>query len=204
MDVYTKPHVIHNQSNDLRKSNLLRQFAYVGITDFIEEPPCFLEDSKEGVAEAHMAIVRKHYDEPEITIFEDDIVFTSSHSWEVYAELYKELPDDWDVYLGGHYNYNKIEPQEGNLNKLRHQFSGLHHYTIRKKFYDTFLACKTYVRDGKKMHIDRYIGQTNAYVYAPKLLLSRQMSLDEGGFSERMGKPVRYSGYHDKLNYFKK
>jgi GR25 family glycosyltransferase involved in LPS biosynthesis len=168
---------------------------YVGIDDWVQEPPVYMNKSMNGVAEAHKGIVRRNYDQPQITIFEDDIIFTSPHSWRRYLELYRELPSDWQVYLGGHYNFKKRTPQTENLNRLQWQFSGAHHYTIRKSFYDKFLECENF-------HIDRWIGQNNAICYAPKLLLSRQMGIEENGQSERTGKPVTYSKFHKRLTYY--
>jgi GR25 family glycosyltransferase involved in LPS biosynthesis len=133
--------------------------------------------------------VRKYYDEPEITIFEDDIVFTSPESWKKYWEWKQELPENWDVYLGGLYSFNKKEEATENLQKIRGEFGGLHWYTIRKKFYDTFLASPEKSETGKDTkHIDRWIGYNNVYVYAPRLLPSRQMEnqFEKGAYSERI------------------
>lgn len=183
------PHIIHNEKNAHRHFNLKGQLMWQGIHDYTIEPPVFLkQDPTAGVAQAHKNVVRKYYDKPEITIFEDDIVFTHKDSWKKYWEWYEELPEDWDIYLGGLYAFKtKVDATE-NLHKIRKSFTGIHWYTIRKKFYDLFLSCPEQSQTGKaSKHIDRWIGHNNVYVYAPKLLPSRQMEDDfeRGAFSER-------------------
>jgi len=189
-------HIIHNPENKTRKAHLLTQLAWVGITEYTLEPAVVHKSTKAAVKQAHQDVVRRYYDEPEITIFEDDIVFTKSSSWDKYLEWKEELPDNWDVYTGGYYNAVKKQPFSDNLDIIRGIFSGLHCYTIRKKFYDSFLQ-----NDGVS-HIDVWIGKKGGVTYVPKLLPTRQMGELEDGYSEREKKKVNYKRYHDKLNFW--
>jgi hypothetical protein len=199
------PHIIHNEKNLDRHFSILEQLTSQGIENYTFEPAVFKENSTAAVREAHQNIVIKNYDKEEITIFEDDIIFTSPKSWELYWEWYKELPDDWSIYLGGLYSFKRKVSISGNLYRIDGGMSGLHWYTIRKKFYDKFLECQ------EKFHIDRWVGHTGTPKYAPKLLPSRQAEVDfeKWAASERINRsrkvkrPANYRNWRIKHEYLK-
>lgn len=190
------PNIIHNKENKVRYEHVLKQMKFAGIGTFKFSPAFFLDCPKTSVMEAHKQIIRDNYDEPELIIFEDDIVFTQPHSFERFLELKDKLPSHWDVFLGSYYKISKKVDVSPEVDLLRWGFNGLHHYAIKKKFYDTFLALPS----GE--HVDRAVGNTGAMVYAPKLLLSRQMDGDEGGFSERLKRKNNYKAAHSRLKYY--
>lgn len=189
-------HIIHNPENKQRAAHLKLQLAQQGIIDYILEPAVKHKSTKVAVMQAHQGIVERNYDELEVTIFEDDIFFTRPNSWDKYNEWKSELPDNWDVYLGGYYNAIKREDFSDNLERVRGVFAGLHCYTIRKKFYDSFL------QNEGKAHIDVWIGKKGGVTYAPKLIPTRQMCELEDGYSERTKKKVNYKHLHDKINFY--
>ena len=170
------PRIIHNEEHVSRHLNLLEQLTTQKIKEYSFESPVIIpKNGTLGVSKAHRNIVKKYYDSEEITIFEDDIVFTSKKSWKKYWKWKEELPEDWDVYLGGYYTFTKRLDVTENLDRIGGFFTGLHWYTIRKPFYDRFLE---HSAKSSEKNIDRYIGYTGAKVYAPKLLPSRQMELE--------------------------
>lgn len=103
-----------------------------GITDYrfwdgiVDNPVC------KGVSKAHKQIVAyaKQYELPEITIAEDDIKFPAEDGYEYFLS---KKPEDFDLYLGGIY---RGEIKDGKTT----DFSSLHLYIIKAKFYDTFLG----------------------------------------------------------------
>jgi hypothetical protein len=197
------PHIIHNPKNVTRHLNLLEQLSSQGIEEWNISPAIYANTRRSkdagrvGVALAHKKIVEDNYNKEQITIFEDDIVFTSKDSWKKYWEWYEELPENWQVYTGGCYRINSKVSVTDNLEMLR-GFGGAHFYTIRKRYYDKFLACP------ESKHIDTHMGET-ATVYAPKLLVSRQMELDFEGKdarSERKGnRIVNYKSIRRRHKY---
>lgn len=190
------PNIIHNKANKVRHEHLLKQMEFAGIGTFKFYPAIFLKCPKTSVMEAHKQIIRDNYDEPELVIFEDDIVFTKPDSFDKFLELYTALPDHVDIFLGSYYRHFKRMPVDENFDALRWTFSGMHHYIIKKKFYDTFLS----LPDGK--HVDNATGNTGAVIYTPKKLLSRQMSPEEGNKSERLGKAMSYKHLESNLIYY--
>ena len=190
------PNIIHNKENTHRYEHLLKQMETQGIGTFKFSPAIFLDCPKTSVMEAHKKVVRDNYDQPEIIIFEDDIVFTKPDSHDRFLGLYRDIPENVDIFLGSYYKHSKIRPVDEDFDELRWAFNGLHHYIIRKKFYDTFLS----LPDGK--HVDRAVGDTGAKIYVPKLLLSRQMGLKENGFSERRKTKNDYTSLEGKLKYY--
>lgn len=190
------PNIIHNKGNTVRYEHLLKQMAFAGIGTFKFYPAIYLDCPKTSIMEAHKQIIRDNYDEPELVIFEDDIVFTNPDSFDRFIELYTRVPENVDLFLGSYYKCHKSMPVDEDFDVLRWAFNGLHHYIVRKKFYDTFLR----IPDG--YHIDRALGNSGAMIYAPKFLLSRQMSPDEGNKSERLGKSMSYKKLELKLKYY--
>lgn len=189
-------HIIHNKENKHRYEHLMRQLEWQGITDYQLHDAVMMPQRPLGVAQAHMNVILANYNQEETTVFEDDIVFTKPDSWAKYLEWKQELPDNWSVYLGGYYHIVRKSDATPNLRLIRNAFNGLHCYTVRKSFYDKLLGCPA----GK--HIDRYIGESMAAIYAPKFLPTRQMAEEENGFSEREGKKAIYARRHSKLRFY--
>lgn len=188
--------IIHNKDNKHREQHLIKQMQFAGVGTFKYYPAIFLDCPKTSVMEAHKQIIRDNYDQPETLIFEDDIVFTKPDSFSRFLDLYKSLPEDADVFLGSYYVLHKKVDVNEDLDLIRWAFNGLHHYIIKKKFYDTFLGFSS------GQHVDRALGNTGAMIYAPKFLLSRQMGVMEGGYSERLKKQNNYSNLESKLKYY--
>jgi hypothetical protein len=67
----------------------------------------------------------------EVLIAEDDVKFTAPYAFDYFL---LQKPKDFDIYLGG-ISYGQID-SEG----VTSDFSGLHLYIIKSRFYDEFLA----------------------------------------------------------------
>lgn len=196
------PRIIHNQKNVARHLNLLEQLTSQGITDYTFEDPVYLPPVKGkpqptlSVAEAHKNVIRKYYDKEKILIFEDDIVFTSKRSWEMFWKWAEELPHFWGVYAGGCYSFRTKREFSDNLETIK-AWGGAHWYLIHKKAYDKVLECP------ENKHIDKWIGNTQT-IFAPKFLPSRQMERTFEGKnakSERRGSVVDYPAIRNRHKY---
>ena len=144
-----------------------------------------------AVSNGHKQIVRDNYELPYITVFEDDVKFTSKKSWEYYVQNFKYLPEWWDVYLGGVYrprHLSKIEGLETIMNC--NNYCGLHFYTIRKQFYDKFLTTPD------KAHIDKWIYRLGAASF----ICDPIPSIQRGVYSYHKNLAVDYSGMDKDLN----
>jgi hypothetical protein len=126
--------IIHLERRKDRWVNLEKQLSEQNIVDFkIWEGNDDVQNPKRGIARAHKQIVNwaKSQNLSSVIIAEDDIKFTSQVS---YWHFLQNDPEEYDLYLGG-IIYGKI-----NSNNLVNDFSGLHLYIIKSRFYDTFLS----------------------------------------------------------------
>jgi hypothetical protein len=108
----------------------MHELSRQGIKDYRIWPAVFDSPICKGVSKAHKQIVRCLRNLPEIIIAEDDIKFPAEDGFEYFL---KRKPEDFDLYLGGIY---RGEIKDGKTT----DFSGLHLYIIKQKFYDTFLS----------------------------------------------------------------
>jgi hypothetical protein len=124
--------IIHNQYRPDRWATLLHELERQGITDYRIWPAILDNPICKGVSRAHKQIVQyaKDWKIPEIIIAEDDIKFPAKDGYKYFLS---KKPEDFDLYLGGIYRGEIIEGKTTD-------FSSLHLYIIREKFYDTFLS----------------------------------------------------------------
>jgi len=124
--------IIHNQYRPDRWDNLMHELNRQGITEYRIWPSVFDSPICKGVSRAHKQIVQFAQDVglPEVIIAEDDIKFPAEDGFKYFL---KRKPEDFDLYLGGIY---RGEIKDGKTD----DFSGLHLYIIKQKFYDTFLS----------------------------------------------------------------
>jgi hypothetical protein len=182
----------------------MRQLESQGIEEYYLEPAVFMDDSTEGVAEAHAGIIRRNIDEEQLTIFEDDIVFTSPNSWKKYWEWGEELPDNWLIYSGGQYRSARFGTKckqkfSENLYYARWHFGGAHWYTIKKGCYQSLLNRRP------KHHWDVHMGKTGIPIYCPMLLPSRQMDWHfEGAKAVSERNHNRRAAHHNTMKKFHK
>lgn len=123
---------------------------------------------------------------PFVTIAEDDMVFTSPNSWKHYIE---NVPDDYDLYLGGIYN--------GTLdgNRIIHGYSGHTLITVHERFYDFFLTNDPQ----QEHHLDVGLGRhAEKFKYIVTLPFVCKQS---GNYSERAKRVPDYSMHEAPYTY---
>ena len=128
----TDIHIIHNPDRYPRHVSLTHEMFRQGLSDFALWPAIIDDPICRGVSRAHKQIVAWALGAglPEVTVMEDDVKFPSANGYSYYL---KHKPKDFDLYLGGIYR--------GTIKNDRvKDFSGLHMYTVRAKFYEKFLA----------------------------------------------------------------
>lgn len=137
-----------------------------------------------GIAKAHLNAIRyakdKGYDN--ILIMEDDLLFRPNAK-EYAINAFNNLPEDYDILLGGIYN-GKKEYYNEYWNKVG-AFSGLHFYIVNHKAYDRILNNYKF-----NQHIDRWlvaIEKLNCYV------TNKFFCIQKDGFSDNANKFCNYS-----------
>lgn len=106
-----------------------------------------------GCTKSHKRIINyaKHKNLDEIIVIEDDIQFVDNFDIK-YERIYKDLPEDWDILVGGVSWIDEIKERvNSNLVKIG-DFSATHFMVYRNKCYDKLLV------DMKGENIDRFIG----------------------------------------------
>jgi hypothetical protein len=125
-------HIINLPHRYQRKSELEKELFRQGITEVMWWPGIIDVPRCKGTSRAHKQIIQwaKDNDQPEVTVFEDDIYFPAADGCDYYL---RNKPEDFDLYLGGIYRGEIID---GKVD----YFTGLHCYTVKAKFYDKFLS----------------------------------------------------------------
>lgn len=166
--------------NRMRKEMNTHYAGEYSVFDAIVDP-----DPKKGISESFKAIIEENYDEPFIHIFEDDVKFTGEKSREIFEYAFSKLPEDWDIYLGGSYTYDK--PHDiGHLIKIQ-EFRSLHCVVIKKSAYDAFLS-----HDVNEIpNIDTWVARQGLNVY----LCDPQIAIQHNGYSYNMKGSVNYDNF---------
>lgn len=102
-----------------------------------------------------------------ITIFEDDVIFNRPDSIEIWNKAKEQLPENFQILLGGCYSWKGTEHSE-NLIKLS-EFSCLHCTYINESAYDILLSHEP----EKLCHIDIFLSKqlTEKYMVTPTIAL---------------------------------
>ena len=142
------------------------------------------KSSKLGIAKAHMNCIEyaKNNNLPNILILEDDVIFRDN-AREYADECIKNIPEDYDLLLGGLYDSLKLESVNNFWNKTE-RFCGLHFYIVNEKAYDKILAYNG------ETHIDKYMvrfAKLNSYV------TKKHFAIQRVGFSDNVKRNVDYS-----------
>lgn len=140
-----------------------------------------------GVSLAFKKVIELNYDQEQTLIFEDDVKFTSVNSRSHWDKCVSELPEEWDILIGGSYQYDAIS-KKGNLIKLG-DFSALHCVLINKKAYDSFL-----IHDPVNgiPHIDRHLGKMAQLGLINVYLCDPMIALQHPGYSHTRNMNVDY------------
>ena len=127
-------HIIHLERRTDRFELLKNELRLQRVTDF--KIWSGIDDTEllaRGILKSHQQIVEfaRQSSLKQITIVEDDIYFTAKRALLYY---WQQQPKDYDLYLGG-ITWGQI--LDDNTVK---DFSGASFYTIRQRFYSTFLS----------------------------------------------------------------
>lgn len=121
-----------------------------------------------GHAQTFIKIIRMAQEKklPAVLIGEDDMGLCKE-SKTVWEKGFKELPDDWDIYLGGIYYCSARTPISSVLSKIG-DFACTHFILIRAKAYDKIIAYENMNQGGE--HLKR---RKQKSFRKPKLALRR-------------------------------
>jgi len=178
-----------------RLESFKEQFKYIDqggdsfevIPGIRENPPL------KGIAEAHKNAIRKAKENhwPQVLILEDDVLFQAQHKTiEFVQNALHNLPEKWDILLGGVYEASKVKPYNDYWMTCG-QFCSLHFYIVNSHFYDHILT------HNQNVHIDRWINHNNNFnIFIP----TKFFAIQKPGKSDNTG---RVENYEAKLMKFK-
>jgi GR25 family glycosyltransferase involved in LPS biosynthesis len=128
-------HIIHLPHRTDRLALLIKELERQEILDYRIWPRIKTIRPSFGIAMAHQQVVKWAIQEnlPEITIAEDDVLFTALGAFTYYLQ---SKPSTFDLYLAG-ITYGELLP-DNTVN----DFAGTHLYTIHQNFYTPFLDQK--------------------------------------------------------------
>lgn len=136
--------VIHNIHNTQRKESLIQEMSHQGLKlrkDYVlVQAEMHRGKACTGISRSHKKCIRaaKERNMPYAIIIEDDIMFLHPESLIKFQKYRSELPDDWQIYLGGIYDGTPV-PISDCIATVSDKISGLHMYMVHQEFYDTFL-----------------------------------------------------------------
>jgi GR25 family glycosyltransferase involved in LPS biosynthesis len=169
-------YVIHLEERtdryELMKEDLFVQYPECNIFNALKDPEDGCRALSKGFRNLFMESLRTGEDM--ILTFEDDVKFTSPQSRKRFEEVYQTLPDDWDIFLGGIYIWEKPQILNDTLAKCR-DFSGLHMALWRNTSFQKMLEHQP--ENGiKPADIDRFISRTdlNVYICYPMVAVQHQ------------------------------
>jgi glycosyl transferase family 25 len=121
--------------------------------NYILIPGIYNEIPFKGCAQAHINAVQhaKNNNYSEILIMEDDLIFRDGAK-EYINECFADIPQDYDILLGGVYGYGDRIEYNKNWYKIN-KFISTHFYILSEKNYDKVLSFD------KSAHIDTYLGK---------------------------------------------
>lgn len=126
-----------------------------------------------------------------VTIMEDDGLFTSPNAWQYYND---NLPDDFDLYLGGIYAGQLQE------NRIVNGYSGNTLVTVHSRFYDFFLSASEDPLGLGQGHLDRWLGN---FCFEKKYFVTLPFVVkQQAGYSENHRSVKNYDAYEAKWEYY--
>lgn len=147
-----------------------------------------------GIAQAHInsILIAKQNEWPEVLIMEDDVVFQAREKTLSYLnEALKNVPEDWEVLLGGLYESRGLTKVNDYWSKTG-EFCGLHFYIVKSSAYDKIIEGYD-----ERTHFDRWVNKggkkTKCYV------LNKFVAIQSNGMSDNVKKVVDYS---DKIKRY--
>lgn len=129
-----------------------------------------------GISRSHKECVKiaKEKHSPYVIIIEDDIMFLHKEALLKFQKFHNELPENWDLFLGGMYDGTPV-PISENVARVKDKISGLHLYMVNRNFYDKFLQAD------EAANLDYWVSveaNANIYVAYPFLALQYEFYSD--------------------------
>jgi len=140
-----------------------------------------------GISKAFKKIIRwaKETGQSSVIIAEDDILFSAPGAWAYYI---KNIPEDYDVYLGGIYSGNVDD------GRVTNGYSGNTLIMINERFYDFILS------SNEDDHLDRWLGN---FAFKQRYMVCEPYVVYQmEGYSENLRRPTSHAHYLDKMNLF--
>ncbi len=182
------PNIIHNFKDNGRYNNILHQMKSQEIKHYnLIEAEMIQKHPIRGIVRSHKKIVQtaKDVGNGSVLIAEDDLNFLCQGAYSTFLNLSRQLPDDWNLFLGGFYDANPVSITD-QIAKLEGKLSGLHFYLINQNFYDTFLNAD------ENYNLDYWLsapefGNCVAYATYPMLCIQND------GYSYNIGAHTKYN-----------
>lgn len=195
VDPYANPELQRQilRIREERALSIVRQSKIQGFAVRFWEGITLSKNAGANISKAMKLIVRyaKEMNYPQVTIAEDDCVFTQHWAWKYYVE---NVPKEFDIYSGGIYS-GEVRKDENGLHRIWNGFSGMTLFTVHSDFYDFFL------RADETKHIDRWLGESafhNRY-YVCHPFVTKQIT---PGYSENLRRRVdSYIAFEEQWEY---
>lgn len=144
------------------------------------------EKTKLAVWRSHQKCIElaKQRDYPFVLIMEDDVKFLPK-AREVADRCFSQIPETWDVLLGGVYTADISSRISINEWYRLGDFSGLHFYIIHKKAYDKVLSMRIEL---KMPHIDRSMAN-KSFLNMECYVIQPMFCIQQDGYSDNRNMP---------------
>lgn len=138
-----------------------------------------------GIAQAHIncVLLAQQNEWGNVLVMEDDIQLRKG-SPEYLNRALENLPDEWDVLLGGLYNTKHLISVNDYWNKIG-EFCGFHFYIVNKSAYQRFFDYNG------RQHIDRWMNLKGDKLKC--FVLKKFIATQRNGFSDNVKKNVDYT-----------
>jgi hypothetical protein len=148
------------------------------------------ETSRAGIWQAFKNCIQdaKNKNYPYILVMEDDVIFRDN-AYKYVEECFNNLPENWDILLGGISGVKELIEYNNYWNKVI-DFSGAHFMVMSSNTFDIILDMK------ERVPHDRILARDNIFnCYVTKKLFAIQAA----GFSDCTKKEVDYTDFFNKF-----
>jgi hypothetical protein len=191
------PYIIHLPERKDRKIHIVNEIKkFTNDFYFIDgircTPPAI------GISKVYRSLceMANCYDMPEILTIEDDLLFYGINIMDRYQKAINDLPNDWDILLGGAAHFDSFTKYSDNLIKLNGMFCGLQFVLWNKKVYKTILNHKPESDTTQIKDIDCWLKHKNLNVYCVWPEIAGQID----NMSDNHAKNFSYSNYVNNRN----
>ena len=159
-------------------------------------PGIIKEKPSAGIGKAHLLAMEKAFEFYDYAfVLEDDVIFPGKgKTIEHVNKCLNNIPDEWDILLGGVYNQNGITVYNEYWNRVD-DFRGLHFYIITKEAYERIKANYAF-----EDHIDKWISENGFKVF----VMNPFCAMQKDGYSDNVKFVTKYNKlYWKRFNILK-